>query len=90
MKRDALTSGGDQSLGFIREPDVYRLIIRSKLPAAQQFERWAVEEILPAIRKKGIYATDELLDEMIGDPELGIRLFLELQAEQKRCLMIEE
>ena len=90
MKRDALTSGGDQSLGFIPEPDVYRLIIRSKLPAAQRFERWVVEDILPTIRKKGIYAADELLDEMIRNPKLGTRLFLELQAEQKRRLTIEK
>lgn len=90
VKRDSLTDGGDQSLGFIPESDVYRLIMRSKLPAAQRFECWVVEEILPSIRKHGIYATGELLEAMIRDPQLGARLFLELQAEREQRKAIEE
>jgi len=78
------------SMTFIPESDVYRLIIRSKLPAAKRFERWVVEEILPSIRKHGIYATGELLEAMIRDPQLGARLFLELQAEREQRKAIEE
>ncbi len=54
-KRDTLTEGGMQSLSFIPEFDVYRLILRSKLPQAEQFQDWVVEEVLPAIRKTGGY-----------------------------------
>ena len=43
---------------FIPEGDLYRLIIRSKLPAAERFERWVFDEVLPTIRKHGAYATD--------------------------------
>lgn len=89
-KRDTLTNGGMQSMTFIPESDVYRLIMRSKLPTAQRFERWVVEEILPTIRKHGIYATGELLEAMIRDPQLGARLFLELQAEREQRKVIEE
>ena len=39
VKRRTLTNGGEQEMGFITEGDVYRLIIRSKLPAAEHFER---------------------------------------------------
>lgn len=47
------TSGGLQELWVLNEPDVLRLIINSKLPAAQAFEALVFEEILPSIRKTG-------------------------------------
>lgn len=57
---DAL--GRTQEARFITEGDLYRLIFSSKLPAAQDFEAWVVDEILPIIRRHGVYAVDELLD----------------------------
>ena len=89
VKRDALTSGGMQEMAFISEPDVYRLIMRSKLPAAQRFEHWIMEEILPTIRKHGIYATGETLEALIRDPQFGIRLLSELQAEREQRRALE-
>ena len=55
-KRDTLTSGGMQQLSFIPEGDVYRLIVHSKLPSAERFERWVFDEVLPTLRKTGMYA----------------------------------
>ena len=55
VKRDTLTKGGKQKLNFIRESDVYRLIVHSKLPSAEKFEKWVFEEVLPSIRKTGSY-----------------------------------
>ena len=78
------------SMTFIPESDVYRLIMRSKLPAAQRFERWVVEEILPTIRKHGIYATGETLEALIRDPKFGIRLLSELQTEREQRIAAEE
>lgn len=49
------TAGGIQEFVFITEPDLYRLIIHSKLPTAEKFERWVFEEVLPAIRRTGGY-----------------------------------
>ena len=89
-KRDTPTNGGIQSMTFIPESDVYRLIMRSKLPAAQRFERWVVEEILPTIRKYGIYATGETLETLIRDPQFGIRLLSELQTEREQRKAAEE
>lgn len=54
-KRYIPTSGGTQELSFITEGDVYRLITSSKLPAAQEFESWVYDEVLPTIRKTGSY-----------------------------------
>src|SRR5699024_8503452 len=49
------SEGGTQEMNVIPESDVYRLIMRSKLPAAEAFEDWVVEEVLPSIRKAGGY-----------------------------------
>lgn len=59
-KRYTPTSSGTQEMSFIPERDVYRLIMRSKLPAAARFEEWVVGEVLPAIRKTGSYGVQPL------------------------------
>ena len=55
VKRRSPISGKMQDINFIPEGDVYRLIARSKLPGAEQFERWVFDEVLPSIRKTGGY-----------------------------------
>ena len=47
------TAGGRQNMKYITEADVYRLVMRSKLPEAEQFQDWVCEEVLPRIRKTG-------------------------------------
>ena len=59
VKRDTQTPGGVQSLSYIAEGDLYRLIIHSKLPSAEKFEHWVFEEVLPCIRKTGGYMSDK-------------------------------
>lgn len=49
------TAGGSQEANYIPEGDLYRLIVSSKLPAAEKFERWVFDEVLPSIRKNGGY-----------------------------------
>lgn len=55
-KRYSLTEGGKQELTFINEPNLYRLIIKSRKPEAEPFETWVFEEVLPQIRKTGQYS----------------------------------
>jgi anti-repressor protein len=55
MKQRYLTEGGEQEVNFIPEGDVYRLIIRSRLPKAEEFEKWVFDEVLPSIRQTGNY-----------------------------------
>ena len=55
-KRDTLTTGGMQQLSFIPESDVYRLVVHSRLETAVRFERWVFDEVLPTLRKTGVYA----------------------------------
>lgn len=49
------TAGGTQKIKIIPERDVYRLIMRSRLPVAERFEEWFVSEVLHSIRKTGSY-----------------------------------
>ena len=83
-KRDTLTAGGTQQLSFIPEGDVYRLIVHSKLPSAERFERWVFEEVLPSIRKHGAYLTREKLWEMATSPEALMKLCADLLAEREK------
>lgn len=67
---------------FIPESDLYRLIFGSKLPTAEKFTDWVTKEILPSIRKSGVYMTDEALEAAILNPDTIIKLALELKAER--------
>lgn len=69
VKRGIATSGGKQALSFITEGDLFRLIVHSKLPAAQKFERWIFEEVLPCIGKHGAYMMEETIKEFLSDPD---------------------
>lgn len=54
-KRYTPTESGNQEMVYINEPNLYRLIIKSKKPEAEKFEEWVMEEVLPSIRKTGSY-----------------------------------
>jgi len=82
LKRTYLTNGGEQEVKVIPEGDVYRLIIRSKLPKAEEFEHWVFDEVLPSIRKHGIYATDNIIDNILANPDFGIQLLSQLKEER--------
>lgn len=55
LKWNIPTNSGNQDVLFITEGDIYRLIMKSKLPSAEKFERWVMDEVLPSIRKTGSY-----------------------------------
>ena len=57
------TLGGVQELTIINESGLYSLILSSKLPTAKKFKRWATNEVLPSMRKHGMYAVDDLLND---------------------------
>ena len=54
------TNGGNQELKFIPEGDLYRLIVHSKLPTAERFEKWVFDEVLPSIRRTGSYGQPDI------------------------------
>ena len=79
------TLGGNQNLTVINESGLYSLILSSKLPNAKRFKHWVTSEILPSIRKHGMYATDEL----INNPDVFIQVLQELKAERERKAALE-
>lgn len=66
-KHDIPTSSGVQVVSVIPERDVYRLVMRSRLPSAERFEEWVVGEVLPTIRKTGGYGSGDALA-ALSDP----------------------
>lgn len=73
----------------IPESDVYRLIMRSNLPSAERFQDWVVEEVLPSIRKYGVYATDNFIEDAIADPDNAIRLLQQFKFERQQRQLAE-
>ncbi|GAA3721235.1 phage antirepressor Ant [Oceanisphaera sediminis] len=67
VKRRILTAGGEQDATIIPERDLYRLIMRSKLPSAERFEEWVVGTVLPSVRRHGGYVAGQEHD---TDPAL--------------------
>ena len=92
VKRRTPTTSGVQEMLFIPEGDVYRLISRSKLPAAERFEVWVFDEILPSIRKYGGYMAgqEELTDaELLANAMLVANRVIEDRERQIKELMEE-
>lgn len=92
--RDSLKRGVIDNLGreqqkiFIPEGDLYRLIIRSKLPAAERFEKWVFDEVLPAVRKYGMYATPQFISQTKDNPELVMSVMRMLESEREEKLAL--
>ena len=76
------TLGGVQDLTVINESGLYGLILSSKMPNAKKFKHWVTSEVLPAIRKHGIYATDNAIDNILNNPDFGIQLLTKLKEER--------
>ena len=68
------TPGGEQQMLVISEPGLYSLILRSRKPEAKAFKRWIIHEVVPSIRKRGLYATEAVMDRILDDLDLGISL----------------
>lgn len=71
---------GQRGGWLINESGLYSLVLSSKLPAAKKFKRWVTSEVLPSLRKHGLYAADELLD----NPDLMIQAMQALKAERAK------
>lgn len=83
------TPGGRQQMKMVNESGLYSLIIGSKLPTAKRFKRWVTSEVLPSIRKHGMYATAPTIDKILDDPDYGIRLLQNLKEEREKRKALE-
>lgn len=81
----------NRNMILINESGLYSLVLSSKLPSAKAFKKWITADVLPSIRKHGLYATADTVENMLGNPDFAIQLLqkykeerLEREALQKR------
>lgn len=90
VKHEVIDSvGRQQQAKFINEGNLYRLIVSSKLPTAEKFEKWVYDEVLPAIRKHGAYMTSETIEKVLSDPDTIIKIATQLKEEQAKRMLLE-
>ena len=75
---------------FITESGLYAVVLRSDKPAAKKFRKWVTSEVLPNIRKHGIYATDNVIDNILNNPDFGIELLTRLKEERAARVKAEQ
>lgn len=66
----------------VNEAGLYNLVIGSRKPEAKEFKRWITHEVIPTIRKHGIYATPSAAEKILSDPDYGIKLLEAIKAER--------
>lgn len=82
--------GRQQETTIINESGLYNVILRSDKAEAKAFRKWVTAEVLPSIRKHGMYATAPTLDAMLADPDTAIRLFSQLRDERTARIAAEQ
>ncbi|WP_057510933.1 phage antirepressor [Staphylococcus simulans] len=83
-------AGQKRSVTLINESGLYSLIFSSKLESAKRFKRWVTSEVLPAIRKHGIYATDSVIEQTIQNPDYIITVLTEYKKEKEQNLLFQQ
>lgn len=74
---------------FIPENVFYRLAMKAKNEVAEKFQALVADEIIPSIRKHGIYATDNVIDKILNNPDFGIELLTKLKKEKQARIEAE-
>jgi anti-repressor protein len=74
--------GRNQKTNVVTEAGLYEVIFMSRKPEAKAFKRWVTSEVLPSIRKHGMYATPATIEEMIANPDIIIQLATTLKEER--------
>lgn len=80
---------GNPNKTIVSEPGFYRLVMKSRKPEAKAFQRWVTHEVLPSIRKFGVYATAETAERLMSDPDFMIKTFEALKKERERVRALE-
>lgn len=74
--------GRTQKTNVVIEAGLYEVIFMSRKPEAKAFKRWVTSEVLPSIRKHGMYATPATIEDMIANPDIIIQLATTLKEER--------
>jgi prophage antirepressor-like protein len=82
-------SGQRRNMILINESGLYSLVLSSKLPSAKTFKRWVTLNVLPSIRKYGLYATASTVENMLSNPDFAIQLLQKYKEEQQQKQTLE-
>lgn len=85
---DIAQNGGRLPL-IVSEAGLYGLVLKSRKPETHEFKRWVTHEVLPSIRKHGIYATEATINQILANPDFGIRLLTDLKKERAKRIEAE-
>ena len=85
-----VTAGQNRNQTIINESGLYSLIFSSKLENVKRFKRWVTSEVLPTIRKHGIYATDNVIEQTLRDPDYIINVLTEYKKEKDNNLILRQ
>ena len=80
---------GGRSPLIISEPGLYSLILRSRKPEAKAFKRWITHDVIPSIRRHGMYATPQTVEAMLNDPDTTIKILTALKEERSQRQALE-
>ncbi|KIT89422.1 phage antirepressor [Staphylococcus aureus] len=80
----------NRGLTAVNESGLYSLIFSSKLESAKRFKRWVTSDVLPAIRKHGIYATDSVIENTLNNPDYIINILTEYKKEKEQNLLLQQ
>lgn len=74
-----------RGLVIINEAGLYELVLHSRIPAAERFQDWVVEDVLPSIRKHGMYMTTNTIERLLADPDTVITILRKYKEEKERA-----
>lgn len=77
-------------VNIIPQGDIMRLAAKSELPGAEKFESWIFDDVIPTVLNHGIYATDNVINKILDDPDFGIKILTELKEERIARIAVEE
>lgn len=83
------TLGGAQEVAVVNEPGLYSLVLGSRKSEARAFKRWITHDVIPAIRKTGMYATPVTVEAMLANPDTMIQVLQAFKDEREQRLALE-
>ena len=90
FERSMFNIGRQGEANIINESGFYSLVLRSRKPIAKPFRIWVTSEVLPSIRKHGMYATPSTVEAMLNDPDTMIQVLTELKSEREHRIQLEK
>jgi prophage antirepressor-like protein len=89
-ERAKFNLGRQGETNIVSESGLYSLILYSRKPEAKAFKKWVTSEVLPSIRKHGIYASEVTVEKMLSDPDFAIELLTTLKEERAKRIEVEK